>query len=221
MSISLKKLIRNTINLTGYDIRKIQQKAFSLQYTEDQFWETHGLTKIQYACGPKFLKDWINVDFYSPSAMKERYQITEEYIYYQADLSLRQPFQDNSFSYAFAEDFIEHLNQADSLIFLNECYRVLATGGILRLSFPSLEGVLKRHFSSSNMKELQQGKKDAYEQFEHLHFYSREELTLVAEHIGFSDIHYTSFGQSEHDALKGMETRGEQQDLNTYVELTK
>ena len=221
MSVSLKKMIRNAVNLTGYDIRKIRNKAFSAQYTDDQFFNTHGLTKIQYACGPKFLKDWVNVDFYAPDAMKERYGMTVEYNYYQADLSLRQPFKDNLYSYAFAEDFIEHLSQAASLIFLHECYRVLAQGGILRLSFPSLEGVLRRHFSSSDMKDLMQGRKDAYEQFEHLHFYSREEIILVAKHIGFSDIHFTSFGDSDHAELKGLETREGQQDLNIYTELTK
>jgi len=214
-------MVRDAANLAGYDIRKIKNKAFSSQYSEDQSWDTYGLTRIQYACGPKFLKDWINVDFYPPSTMEERYGMTNEHIYYQADLSLRQPFKDNSFSYAFAEDFIEHLSQADSILFLNECYRVLAKNGVLRLSFPSLEGVLKRHFSSSHMKDLQQGRKDAYERFDHLHFYSREELILVAEHIGFSGIQFLSFGHSEHEELKGLETREGQQDLNTYIELAK
>ena len=221
MSISAKKIIRNVVNLTGYDIRKIRHRHFSAQYGEDQFFNTHGLTRIQYACGPKLLRGWVNVDFYSPAAMKEKYGMTAEFTYYQADLSLRQPFQDSTFLFAYAEDFIEHLDQADSLIFLFECYRVLAADGVLRLSFPGLEGVLKRHFSSPLMTDLVQGRKDAYEHYDHRHFYSREEISLAARHIGFSDIRFTAYGESDHAELNGLETRDGQQDLNIYIELTK
>ena len=46
-------------------------------------------------------------------------------------------------------------------------------------------------------------------------------LFSLPKHIGFSDIHFTSFGDSEHAELKGLETREGQQDLNIYIELTK
>lgn len=221
MWIRCKQLVRSAINLTGYDIQKIKDKPCSTRCRQDHGPEIPGLGRIQYACGPKLLKDWVNVDFYPAGTMKERFGLTPEYEYHQVDLSRRQPFPDNSFFLAFAEDFIEHLSQADSIIFLSECLRVLRKGGVLRLSFPGLEGVLQRHFSTAGYSEFCKGIHDAYLHYEHIHFYSREELALVARHLGFSRIQFAAFGSSEHEALRGLETRDNQQDLNIYVELTK
>ena len=80
---------------------------------------------------------------------------------------------------------------------------------------------MKRHFSTAAYSELLKGIHDAYQHFEHVHFYSREELELVAGHLGFSRIQFAAFGCSEHEALRGLETRDNQQDLNIYAELTK
>ena len=217
---NIKKMARKIIRVSGYDIRKIQPSPAVPEGREGMY-PLSGLSRIQYACGPKFLKNWVNVDFYPEAIMKSRLGMTSEYVYYQVDLGRRQPFADNSFSHAFAEDFIEHLSQGDSLIFLSECARVLQKGGVLRLSFPGLEGVLKRHFSGTGYSELVKGVRDAYQHYEHVHFYSREELELVARHLGFSRIQFPAFGCSDHDALRGLETRDKQQDLNIYAELTR
>ena len=217
---NIKKITRNIIRLSGYDIQKIHYPS-PFAETKEMLPLAAGLTGIQYACGPKLLNNWVNVDFYSTEIMRNRFGMTPDFVYYQADLRRRQPFPDNSFSYAFAEDFIEHLSQGDSILFLSECLRVLKQGGVLRLSFPGLEGVLKRHFSSAAYSELLKGIQDAYLHYEHVHFYSREELELVAGHLGFSRIKFAAFGCSEHEALQGLETRDNQQYLNIYVELTK
>lgn len=215
-----KKIVRKAVRLSGYDLRKIGDHRPD-EARPDEFRDTFGLPRIQYACGPKVLKEWVNVDFYPVSVMRERFGMTSEYVYYQVDLCQRQPFPDNSFSHAFAEDFIEHLSQGDSIIFLSECVRVLKKGGVLRLSFPGLEGVLQRHFSAVGYREFRKGIHDAYQHYEHEHFYSREELELVARHLGFSRIQFVTFRGSEHEALRGLETRDKQQDLNIYAELTK
>lgn len=217
---NIKNIARKIIRLSGYDIQKIQHSP-ALTGTNEICPLAAGLTRIQYACGPKLLNNWVNVDSYPARTMKERFGMTPEYVYCQADLRRRQPFPDNSFNYAFAEDFIEHLSQGDSIIFLSECARVLKKGGVLRLSFPGLAGVLQRHFSAAGYSEFCKGIQDAYLHYEHIHFYSREELELVAGHLGYSRIQFVAFRSSEHEALRGLETRDNQQDLNIYAELTK
>jgi len=72
--------------------------------------------------------------------------LVDKFLYRALDLTSRQPFNDGSFKYGFCEDFLEHLTQAESITFLSECFRVLKPGGILRMSFPGLEGVLKTHY---------------------------------------------------------------------------
>ena len=96
-----------------------------------------------------------------------------------------------------------------------------STRRILRLSFPGLEGVLRKHFLGSPITELAQAQRDAYENWGHVHFYSQVELRLVAEHLGFKAVEFFSFGKSNRSELGDMDTRIDQAELNTYAELTK
>lgn len=221
MTGNFKQLLKKIINLTGYEIRRTPAGKWPVRRDGDQHPSPPALPRVHYACGPKPLPGWVNVDMYPLEVMTKRFGMPPEFVYCQADLSGRQPFPDNSFALAFAEDFIEHLSQQESIVFLSECLRVLKTGGVLRLSFPGLAGVLKHHFATAAYGEIAKGVHDAYHHFAHLHFYSREELELVAGHLGFSRIRFASFGCSDHEGLRGLETRDKQQDLNIYVELTK
>ena len=91
----------------------------------------------------------------------------------------------------------------------------------MRFSFPGLEGVLKRHYFPASELRIREGEFEAYSFWDHVHFYSKEEISLVAKHIGFSKITFLKFGQSCHKTLRNLETRINQSDLNTFVELEK
>ncbi|GAB3993190.1 hypothetical protein GCM10028807_27830 [Spirosoma daeguense] len=228
---SLKKGFHSAVNGLGYELKKISSNKFANQTDEGFFIPTKGLTKIQYGCGTKLLKQWVNVDSLPVELLAawRKNQLpdsdqnpVELFSYHALDLTSRQPFADNSFDYGFCEDFIEHLTQADSINFLSECYRVLKPGGVLRMSFPGLEGVLKNHyFKPTSYKSASEAKQDCYDQWEHIHFYSREELRLVATHLGYSNVAFTTYGVSQHSELNGLETRANQDKVNTYVELQK
>ena len=74
------------------------------------------------------------------------------------------PFADGTFDYVFTEHFLEHLSLNDGVFFLQEAYRILKPGGVLRQSTPSIaaridiyldrhpgvsrEKVLERHFGN-------------------------------------------------------------------------
>ncbi len=87
------------------------------------------------------------------------------------------------------------------------------------MSFPSLEGVLNNHYDTFSKSYI--GKIEAYTIWDHLHFYSKDELYLVAKHIGFKSFEIVEYGKSKHKELNNLDTRIEQKDLNLYVELTK
>jgi len=175
---------------------------------------TGGLMRINYACGRNFFPGWLNVDSY-------RQGNPQGAVFECIDLISRHPFPDASFEYGFAEDFLEHLSQEDSLVFLSECLRTLKPGGVLRLAFPGLEGVLAKHYPHGDWETVNVAKEEAYTRFEHLHFYSRDELSLVARHLGYSTVFFFEFCESTHEALRGIEQRAAQRTLNTYAELTK
>ena len=210
-----KRTLEKGLGRFGYGITKIDK-------SEQAAWQAGldlagGNKKIHYACGFQMMEGWLNVD------AELLFKTQPGFMCETVNLVGPHPFPDNCFEYAFCEDFLEHLNQGDSLIFLAEAYRTLKSGGVLRLSFPGLEGVLKRHYKGkSNSYDIyRKGKADAYVSWDHIHFYSSEELILVCKHIGFKDIRFVNYGESTHPALRGLDHREEQRDLNIYVELTK
>jgi predicted SAM-dependent methyltransferase len=214
MIAALKKLVTRCINLLGYDIHRIPGRSLYPSSRLKTINESElKYRKIHYGCGLTFMKGWINVDRLSRPAT--------ELSYFKVDLVEYHPFPDNIFDFGYAEDFLEHLSQADSLIFLCEAYRTLRPGGVLRLSFPGFEQVLKSHYSDKGYHAAVKGKVDAYETWNHLHFYSREELALVGSHIGFRKMVFTEHGKSEHDELRDIDIREKQINLNTYVEMIK
>lgn len=167
--------------------------------------------KVNYGCGGNIKPGWLNVDLY-PS---------DQPGYKQVNLLEKHPFPDDSVRLGFSEDVLEHLTQAESIFFLSEIYRTLVPGGLLRLSFPGLEGVLVRHYTPATELRIRQGEFEAYTFWDHIHFYSREELSLIAKHIGFKEIAFVEYGQSNVPELCGLDTRDTQIGLNTYVELIK
>lgn len=192
-------------------LQKIEENNFINRATNLSSVSYLDFNKVHFACGSRLFDGWLNIDFGGPS--KDNYL--------QLNLCEKLPFPDQSFLFGFAEDFLEHLSQADSIIFLSEAYRVIKKGGVLRLSFPGLEGVLEKHYMIDRPLYGYLGKLESCTYWDHLHFYSREELTLVAKHIGYSEIKFCSYGISEHPQLSGLDGREHQRGLNLYVELIR
>lgn len=216
--MSIKENVRQIVNRLGYDLTRIREvaKANHPIGTFDEMMKKNNLKKIHYGCGSRVFDDgWINVDLPIEPVVEGAVN------YLPINLIASHPFQDNYFEFAFAEDFLEHLTQPESIIFLAETYRTLKPGGVLRLSFPGLKGVLKKHYLSSDYSGAARGQYEAYTLWGHHHFYSEESLTMVASHLGYSSVDFVVYGESRYSQLSSLDTRIEQKDLNIYVELTK
>ena len=214
----LRAFVRRMPILGRYEIRSRCSTFDGLKaYQKTQrtrLLDTGGLARIHYACGKHFLPGWLNVDSYRQGNVRGA-------AFEAIDLVSRHPFADNTFEFGFAEDFLEHLSQVDSMLFLSECQRTLIPGGVLRLAFPGLEGVLRKHYPRTDWETVNIAKEEAYTRYEHLHFYSKEELTLVARHFGFNAVTFHAFGESPNESLRGVDQRAAQSSLNTYAELVK
>jgi predicted SAM-dependent methyltransferase len=176
--------------------------------------------RIHYACGQRVLEGWLNVDGFDESYPNGCVHLEQSRRIVRMDLTAPHPFPDESFQWGYAEDFLEHLTQAESIGFLCEAYRTFKRGGVLRLSFPGLAGVLRRHLRSGGFAGAAVCVDEAYTRWFHEHFYTFDSLQLVASHIGFSDVRRCDYGHSLHQVLK-QESRPDQADLNLVVELTK
>ena len=196
---------------TGYWIKLNRNQSLDVIYSSDLTQLESISKKINYGCGSNLIEGWLNVDLYQLEASN----------YKAVNLLDRHPFQNNSINFGFSEDMLEHLTQAESIFFLGEVYRTLKVDGLLRLSFPGLEGVLKRHYSPFSASRLREGEFEAYSFWDHIHFYSKEELSLIANHIGFKRVEFVEYGKSKNIELCDLDTRQGQIGLNTYVELLK
>ncbi|NNE39034.1 MAG: methyltransferase domain-containing protein [Gammaproteobacteria bacterium] len=150
----IRRTVRSAFNKLGYTISRIEPDLEIPAFDEQAYRErvagyaaklAHlSIHKAHFGCGVRLLgDDWINIDLAKTSPDPEK-------LYLYADLTSRHPFADNYFDYAFAEDFLEHLDQVESIIFLSESFRTLKPGGVLRLSSPGLNGVFKSHYHSSD-----------------------------------------------------------------------
>ena len=84
--------------------------------------------KINLGSGHWKFEGWVNVDIDHES---------EPDIV--ADLAARLPFADEAARLMHTEDFIDQLELHKAAEFLNECHRVLAPGGVLRILTPDME----------------------------------------------------------------------------------
>jgi predicted SAM-dependent methyltransferase len=91
---------------------------------------------LNVACGNRFHKDWTNIDFVASSSEVKAINILKGL-----------PFSDNSFDVIYSSHFLEHLTQIQADFVLSEIFRVLKSGGIVRIVVPDLENVCKEYLS--------------------------------------------------------------------------
>jgi predicted SAM-dependent methyltransferase len=213
-----KNIAKKILNGLGYDIYKRNLKIPHELSNDEQrqlLVLLSTIDKVQYGSGEQYLHGWLNID------LKIKNDFLQNPYKLAIDLTSPHPFKNDTFSFGYSEDFIEHLFQYDQILFLTEVYRTFKKGGVLRLSFPGLEGVLNRHYIDNTYKTAEIAKKDAYTNWGHLHLFTVEELTMVCKHLGFSKVEKKLYNQSAYGPLMNRELRLTQSDLNTFIEITK
>lgn len=90
------------------------------------------LRLLNLGCGGHFHPDWVNADI-APHDSRVL----------QHDLQSRLPFEDSSFAAVYHSHVLEHIPKSQAAAFLNECHRVLAPGGVLRVVVPDLEMITR------------------------------------------------------------------------------
>lgn len=108
---------------------------------------------LNLGCGQKFHKDWINIDFVS----------TSEYVV-QHNLLDGIPINFNEVDVVYHSHVLEHFSKNDGFYFMEECYRVLNTNGIIRIAVPDLETIAKEYIL--NLQLAMEGNVEAKHNYE-------------------------------------------------------
>jgi predicted SAM-dependent methyltransferase len=167
---------------------------------------------LHIGAGPLRLPGWLNTDLVAGEV--------------QLDVGRRLPLPDSSFAYVFGEHVIEHLAPGASDRLLRELHRVLRPGGVLRLTTPDLAKIVAiyedrnpvvsqseyaRFLGGLTGKRYARGCQvfnDYLRLWGHRYVYDEEDLASRLGEAGFDAVERREPGESEHEALRGIERHG-------------
>lgn len=179
------------------------------------------LAKINLGSGHWKLEDWINVDLDIDSQPDVC-----------ADLSAGLPFASGVASLMHTEDFIDQLTLENAVAFLNECHRILAPGGVLRVLTPDMRKLAQLYLDDpEQLKSLWKRfvgvpllLDTAGEVFNlgmrfsgHTFLYDEETFKSLAAHCGF-DARRVEYQQSEVSGLRGLDLRSPENAVSLYFD---
>ena len=158
--------------------------------------------KLHFGCDARVIKGWINMDLAYPKTSKKTHSFPDprknrgyRKDFFVIDFSEGPlPLPDHSVDLIFHEDFIEHITQRDTLLFLAETFRVLKKGGVHRISTPDLAASMKRH------SKFSQGYRGVFvyewDKHAHLNVLTPNYLRELALLVGYREIVFTGKNQS-------------------------
>ena len=181
----------------------------------------HDKIKINLGSGHWKFDDWVNVDLDIESAPDVC-----------ANLSGGLPFASGSVALMHTEDFIDQLELEQAAEFLQECHRILAPGGVLRVLTPDMHQLTDLYLNDP--EKLTRMWKDfvgvplqldtAGEIFNigmrfagHTFLYDEETFKTLTARCGF-DARRVEFQQSEIPALQGLDLRSPENAISLYFD---
>ena len=156
------------------------------------------LLKLNLGCGNNKIPGWENHDA-------------------DVDIKVKLPWPDNSASHIFIEHCVEHVPYKSAIQFFYDAYRVLAPGGVLRVTVPSFEQIAKcnelDYFKfTMQWQKLGPTKRGAMSAiaFAHGHemIWNAQLLHDALYLAGFDNVSFEKPGQSSDPVLRGVEGHG-------------
>ena len=109
---------------------------------------------LNLGCGAHYHRDWVNVDFRLNSPEVMPYNL----------LGRSLPFRSDVFDAVYHSHLLEHFPKRYAPIFLQECFRVLKPGGVIRIAVPDLERIAQLYLEL--LERASQGDQAAQQQYE-------------------------------------------------------
>jgi predicted SAM-dependent methyltransferase len=92
---------------------------------------------LNLGCGERFFDSWINMDFISSSPFVRQH-----------DLNTGIPLDNNSVKVVYHSHILEHFTRERGKYLIDECFRVLEPGGVIRIAVPDLEQIARSYIKS-------------------------------------------------------------------------
>lgn len=150
--------------------------------------------KLHLGCGKKYIDGFKHVDLQDL-----------EHIDYKASVDKLDFAEDNSIELIYTAHVLEHFGRNEYKDVLKEWHRVLKRNGVLRISVPSFDAVVKYYSEKNDNLELLLGllvggqKVGQYDY--HKMIFDKKLLTTVLEETGFTDIVEYDWRAMEHSNI--------------------
>lgn len=178
--------------------------------------------KINVGHGPFRHEGWLNVDCH---LSRKKTDIV-------CDLRRRWPLPAGSAQYIFSEHVFEHFGYPDEIgHVMNECYRILKPGGVLRVIVPDAERYLRayanndkdfvRLIGGESVSGMSLVNTMMRESGFHRYAYDFFELEQVLKRAGFDSVSRSSLKASRHPELNLDLDDGQRDLISLYVEAVK
>jgi len=183
----MKKYIVNTLLMTSkLLVKKNLDGAF-----------LNNIKKVNLGCGLHCSSGWLNIDGSLTSLLGTNMTLLNKVIYkvagssayysfdhfneviknkklYWRDLTDKIPLTDNSIDIVFSSHFLEHLTKTKGEQFLNDIYRIMKPGGLMRILVPDLDIAIQK-FNQGEINETLD-----------LFFYTSEEADFSAHKYNYT-----------------------------------
>ena len=238
----IKKAIKSQIKKMGYEVKNIKSICEYNKRLDNDYYRLFSLAnknnenlkiKLHFGCGCRIFKGWINMDLqYSYMTDKNVLRIygnsypeemrgSKEDFYLLEVTKKKLPFPDNSVDVIFHEDFIEHLNQENQIIFLSETLRVLKPGCVHRVNTPNLIISMKKN--SIFNKGIDGVYVEEWEINEHINILTPNLLNELALLVGYKKVIFNNRNNSISDLipLEYRPTFDREENGNIFADLIK
>lgn len=168
--------------------------------------------RLHLGCGDELKPGWINVDL-SASDSRSPVNCGNEITFINYDLRIGGlPLDDNSCDIIYSSHFFEHLEYAQGVALMRDCYRMLKPGGMFRVSLPTFKELFRAYLANDEeyvrpldlrqlLPDLEPGTETfvdhvnygVYQYGEHKCIYDEEKICLLLKKIGFSSVSVSSF----------------------------
>jgi len=200
--------------------------------------------RLNLGCGLAVTNGWLNIDgslnalvaamppsfhvwMYRLTGAKRYYSESEycrllrDHVFIHHDLANGIPLHDGVADYIYSSHFFEHLYRDDVKHLLNECYRVLKHGGVLRISIPDLEYAIDLYLSGNKDEMLQNYffVEDGESHYaRHKYMYDFEMFSSLLRDAGFADVQRCQFQEGAVPDIDALDNRP---DESIFIEAKK
>jgi SAM-dependent methyltransferase len=186
--------------------------------------------KLHIGAGPNLLDGWLNTTLQPLKKGSIHLNAIKPY-----------PLPDASFDYVFSEHMIEHVTFQAAQVMLSQCFRVLKSGGRIRIATPDLERMLAVYTENPGPEQEAYIRwtvdsfltdTDGYNPsfvinkifhgWGHVFIYDQKTLTYALENVGFRDVVRFNAGISDDPHLQHVEQHGKvinNEPMNQYETL--